>query len=157
MSFIRKIRRGRCTYYAEVENHWVNGTVKQVHIRYVGTSRTSTPKQTFPVDPLHAGTLAIGLMERSLAPKDIFDLLEAQGIPHTKTALQKIGIFYEFPGKKVSICLYPVPRSRSAPGARSAPRSPASRRPGPGPSSRSGGRPRSASPPGSAGRTRPRS
>lgn len=36
MSFIRKIKRGKFTYLAEVENNWVNGKVVQKHIRYVG-------------------------------------------------------------------------------------------------------------------------
>lgn len=36
MSFIRKIKRGKFTYLAEVENKWENGKVVQKHIRYVG-------------------------------------------------------------------------------------------------------------------------
>jgi transposase len=36
MTFIRKIKRGKHTYLAEVENAWVNGKVVQKHIRYVG-------------------------------------------------------------------------------------------------------------------------
>lgn len=36
MVFIRKIRKGKYTYLAEVENKWVNGKVVQKHIRYVG-------------------------------------------------------------------------------------------------------------------------
>lgn len=36
MAFIRKIKRGKCTYLAEVENKWENGKVVQKHIRYVG-------------------------------------------------------------------------------------------------------------------------
>src|SRR3989339_148254 len=36
MSFIRRIKNGKYTYLAEVENRWVNGKVVQKHIRYVG-------------------------------------------------------------------------------------------------------------------------
>ena len=36
MVFIRKIKRGKFTYLAEVENKWVNGKVIQKHIRYIG-------------------------------------------------------------------------------------------------------------------------
>lgn len=36
MTFIRKIKRGKYTYLAEVENVWNEGKVKQKHIRYVG-------------------------------------------------------------------------------------------------------------------------
>lgn len=36
MTFIRKIKRGKFTYLAEVENKWIDGKVIQKHIRYVG-------------------------------------------------------------------------------------------------------------------------
>lgn len=36
MSFIRRIKNGKYTYLAEVENRWVDGKVVQKHIRYVG-------------------------------------------------------------------------------------------------------------------------
>mgnify|MGYP001575768572 FL=1 len=36
MTFIRKIKRGKFTYLAEVENKWIDGKVVQKHIRYVG-------------------------------------------------------------------------------------------------------------------------
>jgi len=37
MGFIRQIKQRRKTYYAEVENHWINGKSAQKHIRSVGT------------------------------------------------------------------------------------------------------------------------
>lgn len=36
MSFVRKIKKGDSVYLAEVENVWVDGKVKQKHIRYLG-------------------------------------------------------------------------------------------------------------------------
>ncbi len=36
MTFIRRIKNGKHTYLAEVENRWVDGKVVQKHIRYVG-------------------------------------------------------------------------------------------------------------------------
>ena len=36
MTFIRKIKRGKYVYLAEVKNVWENGKVRQEHIRYVG-------------------------------------------------------------------------------------------------------------------------
>ncbi len=36
MSFIRRIKRGKVTYLAEVENKRVDGKVIQKHIRYIG-------------------------------------------------------------------------------------------------------------------------
>lgn len=43
MSFIRKIRRGKYTYLAEVENRWIKGKVVQKHIRYVGKELSGKP------------------------------------------------------------------------------------------------------------------
>lgn len=43
MVFIRKIKRGKYTYLAEVENKWVNGKVVQKHIRYVGRELNGNP------------------------------------------------------------------------------------------------------------------
>ena len=36
MVFIRKIKKGRHTYFAEVESKRINGKVIQKHIRYIG-------------------------------------------------------------------------------------------------------------------------
>lgn len=36
MAFIRKIRKNNRTYFAEVENRWVDGKCVQKHIRYIG-------------------------------------------------------------------------------------------------------------------------
>jgi transposase len=43
MVFIRKIKRGKHTYLAEVENKWINGKVVQKHIRYVGHELNGKP------------------------------------------------------------------------------------------------------------------
>lgn len=43
MVFIRKIRRGKYTYLAEVENTWVAGKVVQKHVRYVGKELNHKP------------------------------------------------------------------------------------------------------------------
>jgi len=43
MTFIRRIKRGKYTYLAEVENTWVKGKVVQKHIRYVGRELNNKP------------------------------------------------------------------------------------------------------------------
>lgn len=43
MAFIRKIKRGKFTYLAEVENKWKNGKVVQKHLRYVGREINGKP------------------------------------------------------------------------------------------------------------------
>lgn len=50
MSFIRKIKRGKSVYLAEVENHWSNGRVMQKHIRYVGKEVDNRPFLTGSVE-----------------------------------------------------------------------------------------------------------
>jgi hypothetical protein len=37
MGFIRKIKQRGKTYYAEVENQWINGKCVQKHIRSLGS------------------------------------------------------------------------------------------------------------------------
>jgi len=37
MSFIRKIKKGKKVYFAEVENKRINGKIVQRHIQYLGT------------------------------------------------------------------------------------------------------------------------
>ena len=43
MTFIRKIKKGKYAYLAEVENKWINGKVVQKHIRYVGRELNGEP------------------------------------------------------------------------------------------------------------------
>lgn len=43
MTFIRKIKRGKYVYLAEVENKWINGKVVQKHIRYIGRELSGKP------------------------------------------------------------------------------------------------------------------
>lgn len=149
VTFIRKHRRGNCVVYAEVENRWVDGKVKQFHLRYLGT-RPNAPRQTYDLDPVHAGALAIGLMERTLTPDDVFQILDAQGIPYTRMSLEKVGLFFHFPTKNLSICLSPAPPRRSRPGARPAGSRSRPGRPGAGGTSPSTARAGSASRAGSA-------
>ena len=39
MAFIRKIKKGKYTYLAEVEGKRINGKVVQKHIRYIGREK----------------------------------------------------------------------------------------------------------------------
>jgi hypothetical protein len=36
LSFIRRIKKGKNIYLAEVENKWINGKCVQKHLRYIG-------------------------------------------------------------------------------------------------------------------------
>lgn len=43
MAFIRKIKRGKYTYLARVENKWINGKVVQKNLGYIGRERNGKP------------------------------------------------------------------------------------------------------------------
>jgi len=106
MSFVRKIKQRGKTYYAEVENVWINGKCVQRHIRSLGTD----PKHptNFNIEPVHFSYLAVRLMQGNLTPNEIFDLLEGMGQPVTRDQLERMGISYDFGKKTFSISLFPV-------------------------------------------------
>ncbi len=118
MSFIRPFKRDGRVYYGEVENRRVGGKVRQVFIRYVGTKPDAPPRK-FEVEPLHAGALATGFMTKTLTPSDVFKILDAQGVTYHREELERIGLIYEFPGKKLYVCLYAARRRAGRRGARS--------------------------------------
>ncbi len=110
MSFIRKIKQRGKTYYAEVENVWIDGKCVQRHIRSLGTD--SDHPTNFKIEPVHFSYLALRLMQGDLTPNDVFELLEGMGKPVTRDQLERIGIYYDFGKKTFYIYLFP-PRRRS--------------------------------------------
>jgi len=104
MSFVRKIKQRGKTYYAEVENQWINGTCVQRHIRSLGTD----PKHptNFQIEPVHFSYLAVRLMQGDLTPNEVFELLEGMGQPVRKETLERIGIYYDFGKKTFYIYLF---------------------------------------------------
>ncbi len=111
MGFIRKIKQRGKTYYAEVENQWINGKCVQKHIRSLGTD-PEYPKN-IPIEPVHFSYLALRLMQDALTPKDMFEMLEKMGQPVRKEELERIGINYDFRKKTFSISLFYKKKSRS--------------------------------------------
>ena len=111
MGFIRKIKQRGKTYYAEVENQWINGKCVQKHIRSLGTD----PKQpnNIPIDAVHFSYLALKLMQDALTPNDLFEMLEKMGQPVKKEELERIGINYDFGKKTYSISLFYKRTSKS--------------------------------------------
>jgi len=111
MSFIRKIKQRGKTYYAEVENLWINGKCVQKHIRSLGTDPEHP--NNFKLDPMNFSTLAFRLMMGNLTPNDVFELLEDMGKPVRRETLERIGIFYNFDKKNYYIYLfYPKKNSK---------------------------------------------
>jgi hypothetical protein len=120
MVFIRKIKQRGKTYYAEVENQWINGKCVQKHIRSLGTD-PELPKN-IPIEPVHFSYIALRLMQDALTPNDLFEMLEKMGQPVKKEELERIGINYDFGKKTYSISLFykKTSKSRSPTDARNA-------------------------------------
>ena len=104
MSFIRKVKQRGKTYYAEVENVWIDGKCIQRHIRSLGTDPDH--QTNFKIEPVHFSYLALRLMQGNLTPNDVFDLLEGMGKPVTRDQLERIGIYYDFGKKTFYIYLF---------------------------------------------------
>jgi len=110
MSFIRKIKQRGKTYYAEVENVWINGKCVQRHIRSLGTDPEHPTN--FKIEPVHFSYLAVRLMQGDLTPNEVFELLEGMGEPVTRDSLERMGISYDFEKKTFFISLSYRSRSR---------------------------------------------
>ena len=110
MSFIRKIKQRGKTYYAEVENVWINGKCVQRHIRSLGTDPEHPTN--FKIEPVHFSYLAVRLMQGDLMPNEVFELLEGMGEPVTRDSLERMGISYDFEKKTFFISLSYRSKSR---------------------------------------------
>ena len=111
MTFIRKIKQRGKTYYAEVENQWIDGKCVQKHIRSLGTDPENPTN--IAIEPTHFSYLSLRLMQGSLTPNDLFDMLENMGHPVKKEDLKRLGIHYDFEKKTYSISLFYKKNSKS--------------------------------------------
>jgi len=110
MSFIREIKQRGKTYYAEVENVWIDGKCVQRHIRSLGTDPEHPTN--FKIEPVHFSYLAVRLMQGDLMPNEVFELLEGMGEPVTRDSLERMGISYDFEKKAFFISLFYRSKSR---------------------------------------------
>ena len=110
MSFIRKIKQRGKTYYAEVENVWIDGKCVQRHIRSLGTDPEHPTN--FKIEPVHFSYLAVRLMQGDLMPNEVFELLEGMGEPVTRDSLERMGVSYDFEKKAFFISLFYRSKSR---------------------------------------------
>jgi len=111
MSFIRKIKQRGKTYYAEVENVWIDGKCVQRHIRSLGTDPEHPTN--FKIEPVHFSYIAVRLMQGDLMPNEVFELLEGMGEPVTRDSLERMGISYDFEKKAFFISLFYRSKSRN--------------------------------------------
>ena len=123
MTFIRKINRKNKdgtvkTYYAEVESIREGNKVHQKYIRSLGTDPTKP--SNYPLQSVHFSYLALRLMQGSLTPNDVFEMLDGMGTPVTRNELERIGIYYNFEKKTFSIYLHYEKNSKTKNNAKSA-------------------------------------
>jgi hypothetical protein len=111
MGFIRQIKQRGKIYFAEVENHWINGKCVQKHIRSFGTDPEHPTN--IKIEPVHFSYLALRLIQEALTPNDLFEMLEKMGQSIRKEDLEGIGINYDFEKKTYSISLFYKKKSRS--------------------------------------------
>ena len=108
MTYIRKIKRKNKdgtikTYYAEVESVREGDKVVQRYIRSLGADPENPTN--IPIEPTHFSYLSLRLMQGSLTPNDLFEMLENMGQPVKKEDLKRLGIHYDFEKKTYSISL----------------------------------------------------
>ncbi|MCL7410419.1 MAG: hypothetical protein M8350_01200 [Methanosarcinaceae archaeon] len=98
MTFIRKIKQRGKIYYAEVENQWIDGKCVQKHIRSLGTDFENPTN--IAIEPTHFSYLSLRLLQGSLTPNNLFEMLENMGQPVKNENLKRLGIHYDFEKKR---------------------------------------------------------
>jgi len=86
MTLIRKIKQHGKIYYAEVDNQWIDEECVQKHIRSLGTDLENPTN--IPIEPTHFSYLSLRLIQGSLTPNDLFDMLGNMGQPVKKEELK---------------------------------------------------------------------
>ncbi len=111
MSFKRRIKSGDRIYYDEVENVRINGKVVQKHLRYIGTNPDKP--NSFPIDRVHFGYIAMRLMQSDLSANEILDVIEGMGHDVLRDDFEAIGIRYRFK-KKILWSPFTTPGNRGS-------------------------------------------
>jgi len=108
MAFVREHRRGDLVYYELVEGYRDSqGRVKQRRVKWYGKDPTPPPEPV-QLSGLHFGVLAAQLIDGSLTPTDVFDLLERIGKkPVPLPDLEAVGIRFDFVKKTLQLYWYP--------------------------------------------------
>ena len=111
-TFIRKIKQGATTKYAEVWNERQGKKIIQHHVRYLSNDPDNLPEPTsFTIEKLHFGYLAQLLLSDSLSANDIYLMLDGMGKSVERKEIKEIIIRYKLDGKKTILQLI-FPRKR---------------------------------------------
>ena len=120
-TFIRKIKQGNSTRYAEVWNERRGKKVIQHYVRYLGSDPDNLPPpKSFSIEKVHFGYLAQLILNDALTAEDIFQMLDGMGENAEKKELRSISIRYNLDTKKTRLHLTYPPKKNEKRSAQSA-------------------------------------
>ena len=102
-TFIRKIRQGDKTRYAEVWNERRGKKVIQHHVRYLGSDPDNLPDpSSFDIEKIHFGYLAQLILSDTISADDVYLMLDGMGKSVKRKELKEIVIRYNIEEKKLA-------------------------------------------------------
>ena len=105
-TFIRKIKQGNATRYAEVWNERKGKNIIQHHVRYLGSDPDNLPSpSSFDIEKVHFGYLAQLILSDVLSAEDVYLMLEGMGKSVERGDIQSIILRHNLDRKKTRLRL----------------------------------------------------
>ena len=105
-TFIRKIKQGNATRYAEVWNERKGKKIIQHHVRYLGSDPDNLPPpSSFDIEKVHFGYLAQLILSDALSAEDVYLMLEGMGESVERQDIQSIILRHNLDRKKTRLRL----------------------------------------------------
>jgi hypothetical protein len=105
-TFIRKIKQGNATRYAEVWNERKGKDIIQHHVRYLGSDPDNLPPpSSFDIEKVHFGYLAQLILSDALSAEDVYLMLEGMGKSVERRDIQSIILRHNLDRKKTRLRL----------------------------------------------------
>ena len=105
-TFIRKIKQGNATRYAEVWNERKGKNIIQHHMRYLGSDPDNLPPpSSFDIEKVHFGYLAQLILSDALSAEDVYLMLEGMGKSVERRDIQSIILRHNLDRKKTRLRL----------------------------------------------------
>ena len=105
-TFIRKIKQGNATRYAEVWNERKGKKIIQHHMRYLGSDPDNLPPpSSFDIGKVHFGYLAQLILSDALSAEDVYLMLEGMGESVERQDIQSIILRHNLDRKKTRLRL----------------------------------------------------
>lgn len=105
-TFVRKIKQGAKTRYAEVWNERRGKKMIQHHVRYLGSDPKHLPPPTsFTIEKVHFGYLAQLILRDDLSADDLYTMLKGMEEPVQRREVRGIILRYNIVEKKIRLQL----------------------------------------------------